>query len=292
MRQIRIMALMCIVCSIFAFNPPISTPNSSKPIPISIVDASNSGVIHVRAHGSGGHMGKCISMDLQNVKDYPIEVHLKAGHQLHSNDLEVQDILVGRSQRVILAGGEKKSIEVYGFCCEANNDPPTSDAFYEKIELASPKLVTLATYIDENKFPMSMSQNAVWVVSDSSNIASVRNDDSLSIRLQQFVADLTDQEIPDYTIAFSDDEEGSFSTRPARLMGTFDYTVPRYGVLSLIICDEDDKQVRSLFVKHNQRPQVGYEYDYNVDVSDLNEGKYYIRLFSANNVIKEEEIKL
>ncbi|MBK9759038.1 MAG: hypothetical protein IPO90_03435 [Flavobacteriales bacterium] len=187
----------------------------------SLVALLEQGRIQLSPHGTGGHSGECLKVDVRNLSSSPIRTSIPPGWVFPSEKPEVQDLIVMREEVIVLAPGQRRTVTCRAFCCEASHSGPAENEPFRKGHPASATLIALAQLVDSGAYADHIVQNAVWVLSDGNDINSTGPmDSSADDRLRNRLSALSDQPIPRYTVRYANTEQQACSRRPETISRT------------------------------------------------------------------------
>jgi hypothetical protein len=259
---------------------------------LSVEEAAKKGLVKLSIKGKGGYTGDVIELKVQSLVSQKLDLKLEAGRRLDSKKEDEQDILVTQAQQFALNGGQNKTLNVTGMCCQAHNHAPSVKSYYAVGKMADSNLVKLAAYIDKNHYYTNYSaQQAVWVVSDDNSLGSIC-DDEKEIRdsLRGFVSKLTGKKIPPYTISYQGGDDGSAMGRATRIEGLFEYDLPMNCHATMFICNERGETVQTIF--ENLASERGdYKIFYTFRTKELPQGTYYARVNADGMLQKQVRIE-
>jgi len=285
MKSFQSINLIVLVLSITEV--PVFTSNAC-----SIEDAAKKGLIKLSIKGKGGYIGDVIEMRIQNLTSKKLDLSLEAGRVLDSKKNCEQDILVTQTQSFSVTANQQKILNVWGMGCQAHNAVPQNNSDYTVGKLADSTLIKLANYIDENKkYTSYTAQQAVWTISDNNSLASISGGDKLEVtNFRKFISKMTGRTIPSYDITYVQENDNNVIGRVSKVEGTFDYTVPVNGKVTIGIYDSNGRLVQLLFqdVPHTKGK---CKLHYTFKTQDLTPGAYYAKMNMNGKVEQEMEIE-
>jgi len=258
----------------------------------SIQDGVNSGAIHLKIQANGkGFSGNCIEMDISNSPNDSGYYKLEAGRRLKADDSTAQDILVTKDQYIPLAAGEKKHLNVFGFCCQEHHHAPMPKSGYSVGNMADKDLVSLARFLNNNQCPLWSMQEAVWSISDNNALSSVENQNMDSvIELRNAVAGIKHITVPWYSLEYEKDTAHLFSGRASRLSGVLTYYVPGNELVNVSVFDQSGTLVKT--ISDGAANPDTYSSKLSLDVKGWAKGKYIIRVSLDGNKGLEKMFEL
>lgn len=285
MKTIRIVTLVVLATGI-TLNP-IMAINV-----MSLEDAAKKGLIKLFIKSKGGYSGEVIEMKIKNSSNKNLDFKLETGRKLDSKNNAEQDILVTKPQEFNVCGGQTRTINVFGMCCQAHNMCPRENSEYSIGTMADSTLIKLAMFIDKNKYyTNSSAQQAVWTVSDNNSLGSITDGNKVDVNnLRNFVSKITGKTIPPYEVTYSRENDRDLLGRVKTIEGTFDYALPDNTHVTIGIYNSDGVLVQSLF--ENIEHQKGeYKLYYTFHTINLPQGIYYARMDSNDGTKKEMKIE-
>jgi predicted metal-binding transcription factor (methanogenesis marker protein 9) len=260
---------------------------------LSVEKAFAQKLIKLEIKGIGGYQGEVIIMDIRNLMQDSVVIHVESGRRLDSKDSTQQDILVIKDQFVRFARLQERKFTVFGFCCQAHNSSPKAKSIFSVGQMADPKLVNLAQYLQTKKLSSQIMQNAVWCISDSNEIASVSEDGTREVKeLKKHLGKLRgikEEDLPWYTIYYKKIPTQVFSSLPERITGDIDYYANGFSVISINIRNEAGTVVKEFAgTKSSTRGNQRFSMDWKV--LGLPNGKYTVRIYENSRELKKLEI--
>ncbi len=271
--------------SYFSFNLSADTVDSLR-----IQECLDSNFIVTDVKSLGGHQEECVVLSIKNIADKDLNVVLEPGRRLVSSDSTFQDILIVKKRVVLVNKGEKENIKGYGFCCQSSNASPCVDAVFGIGQMASDSLVKLSKIINQNDFPSSAVQHAIWVISDGHSLSSVYDANKKSLRiLQETLAEIMDVEIPWYSLTYVQDTAQVFSDRPKTIYGDFEYYIKNNSVITINIRNQRGEVVKTL-IKQKPENRGLYTYSLSLNVVNWPKGIYEIYVYTdfGQTILKKE----
>ena len=251
-------------------------------------------LVKAKANSIGGYQGYCIKMNIRNLSPDSLIVLVEPGRRLNSLEDKYQDILVTKEELITLKKSEEKSFNVKGYCCQASNCAPSSNAVYGINKMADSSLVKLAEFLNKNCFGSDVEQHAIWAISNkhlTANIAT--NNDSLLLPLRQLVANLKGEKLPWYSIICGTYmyQNGVIANYPIALKGKLIYSNDTEDYVTLFIYNEKGQEVcliRSQWLKAGK----DNSYELNLPVKNLPKGKYTLALKTQQRELVNREFEI
>ncbi|OFX28470.1 MAG: hypothetical protein A2X08_07740 [Bacteroidetes bacterium GWA2_32_17] len=288
-------SVICLLFVIFLISATLPENNSLKIL--NIEDAINKGIVKAEVSGKGGHGGECINLNITNLSSVDTTIYVEAGRRLNSEDSTVQDILIVKELPILVKAGEEKNVNLLGFCCQATNHSPSKGEKFDIGHLADSELFAIAQFLNKNPFDEDIMQNAVWVVSNNHPLSSVgssnQNKRKELKKLHNVLAAI--KHLPEdfswYSLTFKTDTAKLFSGVPDSLYGDIEYSVWNNCEVSITLSDSIGHVVKRFMVNKPHNPNK-YNYEIKTSVYGYQKGKYFVRLFTNNQMKLEKTIEL
>lgn len=269
----RMLAVLCAV-----WIPIASTAIEQR----SFIELLEHRVIEVKPVGLGGHSGESLRVTVRNLSTGSVNTSIPVGWVFSSKVPEVQDLIVVREEVLALAGGASKSVTCRAFCCEASGSGPEEGEVYRTGHPGSPKLMAVAQAIARGAYPDEIVQNAVWVLSDNNDIASMGAMDSTAQdTLRLAVSRLSGQPAPLYTMRYAEEEGRVCSQRPASIHRQLRYDTTVGTTVTVAVIDRNGRVVRVL-QDHQVLEPGAHTLSFDLDVHDWPSGSYAIHAHSPD----------
>lgn len=147
----------------------LATAESSGYVSVSIVGSAQSGSFTSvnLVNGSGVFFGKCIDVTVTSLTTTALNLELKAGQRLASNDTSVQDMVVTESYAFTLASGNVWQQTIQADCINMHEYAPDDSTNYSLGSMTTGDLYDLAVYCEEHDAHDGAAQGAIWAETDS-----------------------------------------------------------------------------------------------------------------------------
>jgi hypothetical protein len=272
-------------------------PKNDIPKYISIEKAIKDKLVKAGFSGLGGYQGECIELNLTSLSPKDTIIRIEPGRRLVARDSSLQDILIVKEIQLFLASGEKKQVNIFGFCCEATNHAPGKSDAYDVGFMMDSSYIMLSEFLGKTNLPLNVMQSAVWVLSNNHTLNSISNDNendkSKMKELFQMLAKIkkVKYEYPWYSLKYKQDTAQLFSNRPVKMFGEFEYTISHTSNVDLVIRTGQNHLIKNIFVNRPHNPD-NYKYRFSFDVSNMAKGKYYMVLYVDNQQQIKKEFEL
>lgn len=256
---------------------------------IPIGEAIKKGYLSLSASGNGGHSGECLSLKLENKTRKKLDVTVPAGQIFEAGDSSLQNLMVAKEEVFAIEPGRSRITKLFGFCVEAGDGSPGEGSKYSLGKMADGHLLKVARYLSENNLHQHPSaQFAVWAVSNGERLEGIGD-----AGLTQFVADLLGKPMPEYHIQYQQPPSDRLlpgqpaNWREAMAMnGLFYYTLERDQQVNFGLYNENGELVHTLF-KNRVQKRGYHKFRFEFEIKGLPKGKYFARMTSQGQTLKE-----
>ena len=191
---------------------------------------------------NGNYSGNSIELVIKSLNKKHIELIIPPGTIFYTFDEKDQILIVVVEQLLVIEKGRTKKKTIDGFCTEASDGVPGSDMKMAFMPTKRELLRDLANFINENDgFSDHEIQEAIWCVSDAYSIANIYSPDrNKTLKLTQFIADLTGQEVTWHTVKRSHKEvDGFIQVNPILVSGEVHFTTSKKTIIKSKIIDNE-----------------------------------------------------
>ncbi|MCC6723633.1 MAG: hypothetical protein IT258_03930 [Saprospiraceae bacterium] len=256
---------------------------------LDLAEAVKKGLLSITAEGAGGHSGECLQLNLKNKSKKRLEVHVPAGQIFEAGDSSLQNLMVSKAETFFVESGASKMGKLFGFCVEASDGSPGGGSLFKMGKLAEGNLLKIAKYLSDNKLhEHPNAQYAVWAVSDADRLEGIGDP-----ALTKYVADLLGKPMPEYHIQYqTPPQDRQLPGQPANwreafaMNGLFYYDLMADQNVDFGLYNEAGELVHSLF-KGRPQKKGQHKFRFEFEIKGLAKGKYFARLSSRGQVIKE-----
>ncbi len=256
---------------------------------LDLADAVKKGLLAVTAEAAGGHTGECLQLNLKNKSKKKLEVRVPAGQIFEAGDSSLQNLMVSKEETFFVESGGSRLGKLFGLCVEASDGSPGGGSLFKMGKLAEGHLLKMAKYLNDNKLHQHPSaQYAVWAVSDADRLEGIGDP-----ILTKYVADLLGKPMPEYHIQYqSPPQDRQLPGQPANwreafaMNGLFYYDLMADQPVDFGLYNEAGELVHTLF-KGRQQKRGQHKFRFEFEIKGLKKGKYFARLSSRGQVIKE-----
>lgn len=226
--------------------------------------------------------------NLHKRKDF--KVHFKTGLQFASQDTSEQDQVIIRGRSVLVKAGKSVSPTFTTYCTQASNISPGPGSVFSLKKEANDKLMELASFLSSKRDMDYMIQQAVWVVTDDHDLRGLHDEDARkSLEVQEFVSNLTNKPLPEYTIRYKEAMEGqrAFTREAVMVFGIHRYELTEDGHFSCNIYNEEGELVQEVF-KDMLQKKGQVRFTFKLKAWNLPKGRYVSRVFRDGEVFDEK----
>jgi hypothetical protein len=260
---------------------------STVPTSVSLTEAFQSPDLSVSLSSLGNSSSECVNLELVNLSNHDVILHVDPGIRLTSANTNEQDILLTKPIDVLVKAGSSEMTNLVGFCCQSSNSTPSEGALFTLADNTNEELNQVAQYVADNDFSPSMSQAAIWSISDHHHLAGIYAT-SEDARLREFCADLRGEEAPWYSIEYGDILDTPFQDEPQVLSGEMAYEMTCYGKGDLKAFKPDGTLLVSFYEGRELSP-AHYTQSFKFTAHGMEHGDYSFCVF-VDGELKEKQI--
>lgn len=207
-------------------------------------------------------------------------------------------------QPLILVGGERLymnklaegEVMVQTFCANSALSAPYEGLSYTYLKDAGDTLKKVLNFMHKNRMYGDLGQSAVWFFTNDHDLEEVYdgNNDFMSKKLLEYIISVTGRTMPEYhvqpTIA---DEPGQevYNPKTLKIFAKYEYLLEEPKTLTLGIFNEAGEMIQPVF-ENRRYGKAGHRFRVEFEAKDVQAGKYYIRLKSGDEVLKETMVEV
>jgi len=250
----------------------------------------------VSINANGNYSGNSIELVVKSTNKKDVELYIPTGTVFYTSEDGQQILIVVEDVHLVITKGRTKKKTLDGFCTEASDGVPGESLDMAYMLTKREQLQKLANYINENKgFDDHLIQEAVWCVSDKHSLANIYYDDkNKALKLTEFVAELTGQEITWHKVKRRlGQSEGFIQINPIFVTGRVHFSTDKQTTLRSKIIDKDGNLVFENTKEMSIPKKDHVEMDFNLSVSGWNKGMYFVIYYDQDeNVILKKEFEI
>jgi hypothetical protein len=253
---------------------------------ISISEALKNKMITIKVKSTSGHTGECLSVRMVNLKNTNIIVIIEAGRMFIPADSSVQNLIVVKRQNIELSPNQIKTNKITAVCAQKEDAGPRQDLEFTAGSFGITEAKKFAEWLDTKAYySNSNTQNAMWTFTDNMEpdftISSPQDKEMLAfvaaaknLNYEKLLKKFTNKSIPNSRFRFT---------------STLNFTLSHPQVLKVVLCDKNNDIVKqciagdTLAIGDNSK-----HIEFNND--DLENGKYYLKIYVDGKMIKRREI--
>ena len=255
---------------------------------ITLEEALNKDLVTASFTASSGFMGQVLKVQLQSNHKKGLDLSFPAGMQFKSEDENLQDLILTRAHQTFLASNSKKTVVLYGMCTQRFNSSPYEGALFAYNGMAEGSLLDVAEYISQRNYQNDAGQGAVWAVTDNAGLQEIYDDDEKVVKdLQEFMAELTGQEMPWYSLQQNNFIPGpDVNPDPSIIHAKYEYQFTDEARVNLGVYDSEGNEV--YLITEDQPVQPGtFKMNFKLTVKNMPRGTYYIRVTNGDQLLDE-----
>jgi len=235
-----------------------------------------------------------LQLQLKNVhKRKDIKVHFSTGLQFASKDSSEQDQIILQERTLLVKAGKSINPTFVSYCTQATNRSPKTGSLFNLKANADGKLLELASFLSKIRDIQYTAQHAVWTVTNDHDLKGLHHDDlKTAIKIQNFVANLTNKPLPKYTVRYKDGRENqvAFTGEAIIIYGHHEYILEEDAVVTCQIFNEAGEMVQEVFKDMTQRGGK-IRFNFKLKALDLPKGKYVSKVFIEGKTFQEEWVE-
>lgn len=253
-------------------------------------EAIEKGILSIEAKGAGGHSGECLQLNLKNLSRKDVEIVVPAGQIFEADNDGLQNLMIVKEEQLLVHKGKTRAVRLHGYCIEAADGSPGDGTAFHMGSLATGNLLSFAVYLSTKKlYENPYTQNAIWAISDEERLESIGDP-----ALGKYVAKLLDKPEPQYHIQYRQaDQSRILEGAPVRdqqeafsMNGLFYFTLDHDRLVNFELYREDGTFVHA-FYKNRKKTKGYHKFRFEFKISNLEKGKYIVRMRSGETVIEE-----
>ena len=263
-------------------------------VSMNLQDAEKQLVVKSGITSKGNYSGDCMNLQLKNLKTTPASITIPAGTVFIADNSTEQNILVTQDIICQLKGGESKTVDITGFCCEKNDSAPDEGSTFKTSKHSDEKVIKLAEFLKGKNYDTHTIQDAVWCVANGAPVSNIYAENPEQQKeLMKFVCDLTGQKEVWYTSKQDHqmDEQRRIVSSPVEINGMLSCDIDKPVNVSNYVYDSENKLLHTmgpmLF------PRKGhYSYEFKLTVEGWEKGKYYVIVKAGDKQLLKQDFEI
>lgn len=238
---------------------------------------------------TGAHQEDCLQLRATYVGPDSIEVQLEPGLRFNSINDQEQDLLLTAAPRLQLGRGQETRLMLRAFCCQASLRSPTNGARYELASKQDSSLQRLAKFLHHRRYVSSVTQQAIWVLSDHRSIATIPDSTESLHSLRVLLSRLSGQKIPWYHIESVNGQfqNGQLYQHSKSIHATVLVNHQQGDFVQLQILNQAGMPCVKI-LRHWLQAGQGLHYPLEIPLQGLSSGKYEVLLEGKEGVLYRE----
>ncbi len=235
---------------------------------------------------NGKYSGSSVQLKIKSSHKRDVELIIPTGTVFYTSDEGDQILIIVKELILVIAKGRTKKKTLDGFCTEASEKIPGTETTLAFMPTKRVQLQKLANFINENKgFNDHEIQEAIWCVSDKHSVANIYSrDHKKSLKLSQFVAELTGQKLSWNQVKRSHNQLGGFiQINPILVTGMVHFSTSKQITLKSKIIDTEGKMVYENSESMSVPKKDHVEMNFNLSVAGWSKGIYYVVYYDQDN---------
>lgn len=261
---------------------------------ITIQEGEKQALIKSSVTSKGGHSGDCINLELINSSNKAQNILVPAGTVFIADESSEQNILVTKDIFCQLTGGQKKKINISGYCCEMSDSSPDNGSTFKVSTHSNDKVIQLVNFLKTKNYDEDALQSAVWCVANDASLGSVYCDDEKQTNeLRDKICEITGKEKVWYTATqnYSLDEQRRIVREPVEVKGNLTTTIDKPMDVKNEVYNANNELLHT--TPAMKFPRKGkYDYEFFLKVTGWEEGKYYILVKGGNQELMKLDFEI
>jgi hypothetical protein len=290
--KMLLLGIMAVVLISLCFRTDVKT---SAVVSMNLQDAEKQAVVKSGITSKGNYSGDCMNLSLKNLKSTPTSITIPAGTVFIADESSEQNILVTQDIICQLKGGESKTLDISGYCCEKNDSAPDDGSTFKTSKHTDEKVLKLAEFLKDKKYETHTIQEAVWCVANGASVSNIYSSDPVKQKeLVKFVCDLTGQKETWYTNKQSHemDEQRRIVSTPVEVNGMLSCDIDKPVYVSNSIYANDGTLIYTMGNPMHFPRKGHYEYEFNLTVEGWEKGKYYVLVKAGEKQLLKQEFEI
>lgn len=260
-------------------------------------DALQRKLVSVQLHGAapdtvhqytGGALAPCMAMEIVNNYSTDLTLNLDYGYKLEPVDSSYQTMMVTQTLIVRLPAKQNKSYRIYAMCTQASDKGPSQTQSFSVGKRSDGNLLGIAELINRKRYQNSAAQDALWCLTDNHDIQSIDSDDTtMMYELRRFVVKAKGLPLSD---VYNAERVYTEPVRTYRIRitysGELSYSLGKAAKILVALFDNDNHMKR-VYVNNEWQSTGEYSYGYQISSADLEDKKYYLRMFRDGKMVQE-----
>ncbi|MBR9921088.1 MAG: hypothetical protein GYB31_09635 [Bacteroidetes bacterium] len=244
---------------------------------------------------NGDYSEGSVELKIKSSHNRDVELIIPAGTEFYTSDEHDQILIIVEDQVIALYRKRFRKKVLDGYCTEASDGVPGTGMAFQFMPTKREKLQKLADFINENGgFDSHAIQEAVWCVSDNHSLSYISSDNPAKTKkLTQFVADLTEQEIPWHHVRRNlGQSDGYVLASPVFVSGEIEFATDKPTTVKCKILTAEGELIYdnpdTLSVPKTHRAKLNFK----VSVSGWDTGTYFVVYYNQDDevLLKKEFI--
>jgi hypothetical protein len=238
---------------------------------------------------TGAYQEDCLQLCATYSGPDSLELRLEPGLRFNSINDQEQDLLLTSAPTLQFGKSQEIRLMLRAFCCQASLRTPASGGRYELATQQDSSLKTLARFLYKRRFPSSVTQQAIWVLSDRKSLGTIPDSTEALQSLRILLSRLSGQKIPWYQLETVSGQwtNGHLYQYPKSLRATVLVNHQQSDFVQLQILNEAGLPCVKI-LRHWLKAGQGLPYALEIPLKGLSAGKYKVILEGKEGVLYQE----
>jgi hypothetical protein len=238
--------------------------------------------------------GKALSLQVSNTTRERLQLTVEPALIFKPDEGGYQDLVLPSEEMLALAPGATATIEVQTFCGKASASAPGPKLSYKLWKQGDSNLIKVTQYIRRNNLYDYLGQQAVWVITDKSDLDGVIDPDrpKVSADLLALLVKLTGRQAPDVFRLYKLDTTAGqpvFTKRILKIVTKLEWRLEDKAAISLGIYNKTGDLVQGIL---DSKPMTRgiFRMMVQFEAENAPPGNYYLRLFKDEKLWQEKVV--
>lgn len=185
---------LVLCCSVFFF--VIDAEAKS----MSLKKAMKAKVVAIRAVSNGGAVGKCLTLQLINRLNEPLDITVDPGLIFTPCDTNFQHLVAVGGEAIVLQPNERAQLKLQTFCGKSYARGPLPDMQYDFWKQGDSVMIKVSSYITQHLLFNNIGQHAIWTLTNNHPIRTIYDPwrTEASKAMAAYIAELKHVPLPEY----------------------------------------------------------------------------------------------
>lgn len=271
--------------------------SAAPPTQLSLSQAIEQHIVSVEAIATGqSYQKQALKLKIKNTGSLRYNLMINAGVIFKPDSAGYQPLILVGGERLYMDKLAETEVRVQTFCANSSLKAPLKDITYSYWKDAGDTLTKVLAFMQKNRMYGDLGQSAVWVFTNDHDLEEVYdgNNDFMSKKLLEYIVQVTGWEKPEYFVQptiVEEPGEAVYVPKTLKIFAKFEQILEEPKTLTLGIFNHEGEMIESVF-ENRRYGKAGHRFRVEFEAEGVEAGKYYIRLKSGDEVIKETMVEV